>query len=228
MKDPSVPVKWRLYGIINGYWLSGRTVFAGNEYFAAELGCSERHISRALQELEKDGLLSRNVQGFKRTILPRVTPDVRLGRRPVSREGDAPGHHISISNSTSKKEASKKKLPLNRKGMEYEYNLDPETGEPLSNRKRGAIKKEGKNKIAMRIQRKFSDMVLEKFGFRPVMDVKTYKIALFAMNSGELTEEQIYDLFDEWFGLGKRDDDLVQMTQALSGNNINRYKAKNL
>lgn len=102
MEDESVPVKWRLYGYINGFWIAGKPVYASNQYFAEKLKCSERHISRALAELETDGLLTRNVQGFKRLVLQGgMTPDVRGGGHGVSAEGDMGGHHISDSISDS-------------------------------------------------------------------------------------------------------------------------------
>jgi hypothetical protein len=98
MRDGSVPIKWRLYGYINGFWIAGKPVYATNEHFSEKFECSERHISRALAELETEGLLMRDVAGFKRYILPGgMTPDVRGGRRGASAQGDVGGHHISDS-----------------------------------------------------------------------------------------------------------------------------------
>lgn len=100
MLDESVPIKWRLYGYINGFWIAGKPVYATNSHFAERFKCSERHVSRALEELEKEGLLARDIEGFKRYILPGgMTPQVRGGRRGRSAEGDVGGQHISDSNS---------------------------------------------------------------------------------------------------------------------------------
>jgi len=70
INDESVPVKWRLYGIINGFWVNGLTVYAANKYFCDKLGCAERTVSYALAELEKDNLVKREVIGHHRTIFP--------------------------------------------------------------------------------------------------------------------------------------------------------------
>jgi hypothetical protein len=117
---------------------------------------------------------------------------------------------------------------------EINYNIDPETGEELTHgafgqplKKRPKIKREGKNKIALRIQHKFSDLCHERLGTRPILDIKGYKMVLFAMNTGGLSEVQIIDLFDEWFGLGKSDEETISITRALSARQIEQYKIRN-
>lgn len=98
MGDTSVPIKWRLYGYLNGFWIGGKTMYATNQHLAEHLKCSERQVSRCLEDLEKDGLLTRDIQGFKRLILPGgMTPGVRGGRHRVSGEGDVGRQHISDS-----------------------------------------------------------------------------------------------------------------------------------
>lgn len=86
---------------------------------------------------------------------------------------------------------------------------------------------EGKNKIAMRLQRTFVDLCRKHLGTSPVMDVKGYKMCIFAMNSGGLTEPQIVDLFDEWFKLGRPDEETISVTRALSARQIEAYKIRN-
>lgn len=89
IKDPSVPLRWKLYTIINGFWISGKPVFAGNEFFAEKLGCSERHVRECLLELEKMYLITRHGSSQKRRIIPGghgVDPDEE-GRSPELRGG---------------------------------------------------------------------------------------------------------------------------------------------
>ena len=83
------------------------------------------------------------------------------------------------------------------------------------------------NKVALRIRSKFSELCEKSIGIKPVEDQKSYQIILFALKKGGMTEEIIYDLFEEWFGLGKPDEDVIQITRALSGNQINSYKVRN-
>lgn len=42
-----------------------------------------------------------------------------------------------------------------------------------------------------------------------------------------LTDDQIKDMFEEWFGLGKPDNETIQITRALSTVRINQYKVMN-
>lgn len=107
MKDQSVPIKWRLYGVINGFWISGKSIYAGNTFFAEKLECTNRHIRRALAELETEGYLKREVKGTSRLIVPNaVVLEEDLGCPPggpgMSSEEDAGGPHISDSISESK------------------------------------------------------------------------------------------------------------------------------
>lgn len=114
----------------------------------------------------------------------------------------------------------------------YDYNSDPETGEPIRDsfgRLKGGkkVKREGRNKIAIRIQFKFIEMCKKEIGMAPIMNKAGYVSALRAMEKGKLTEVQVYDLFEEWFGFGKPDEDTIQITRALSDNQINGYRARN-
>jgi hypothetical protein len=103
MEDKSVPMRWKLYSLINGFWLSGKTVFASNSFFAEKLGCSERHIQNCLEDLEKEGVLERVGMSQNRTIVPKGTNTGFVGGRTGSSKGDEPGvHHNSDSNSDSK------------------------------------------------------------------------------------------------------------------------------
>lgn len=81
MDDKSVPVKWRLYGVVNGFWLSGRSCYGGNPYFAELLGVSERQIRNAFAELEVDKLLRRVIKGTTRTVVPYslITVEAEVG-----------------------------------------------------------------------------------------------------------------------------------------------------
>lgn len=102
--------------------------------------------------------------------------------------------------------------------------IDADSGEERNKKP----KAEGKNKVALRIQHKFADLCKKNIGTIPVQNVAGYQISLFALNTGGLTELQIYDLFEEWFSLPeKKDEQLVSITQALSANSINGYRVRN-
>lgn len=109
--------------------------------------------------------------------------------------------------------------------MEYTP-VDEDGREEAPKRVKGP-KPEGKNKIAMRLQREFVFKCRKALDTSPVMDVKGYKMCLYAMNTGGLTEKQILDLFDEWFTLPKPDVELVAITRALSARQLEAYKVRN-
>ena len=116
MLDTSVPLKWRLYGLINGFWINGLTVYAANKFFSDKLNCAERTISYALAELEKDKLVRREINGYKRVIHPYGTVSeqgatpLQGGSNPVAGKGAtplqpnassiAPNKNTSVSNET--------------------------------------------------------------------------------------------------------------------------------
>lgn len=89
IKDPSVPLRWKLYTIINGFWISGKPVFASNEFFAEKLGCSDRHVRECLAELEEMYLITRHGSSQKRRIIPggHGVPPNDEGRSPELRGG---------------------------------------------------------------------------------------------------------------------------------------------
>jgi len=106
LQDESIGVKWKLYAIINGFWIGGKTCFGGNEFFAAKLGVSERQIRNGLSQLEEDGYIERVISGNSRVIRPKahvVEAEVSLprGGSQSSAEAEVPLPHISVSISES-------------------------------------------------------------------------------------------------------------------------------
>lgn len=104
--DPNVALKWKLYAHLNGYWIGGKTVYARNDTLAKAFNKSERAIQSALCELEELGLITRNIQGLSRYILP---GGIKLeGRSPASPIHEAQLHprdeaqlHHTSDNTTS-------------------------------------------------------------------------------------------------------------------------------
>ena len=101
----------------------------------------------------------------------------------------------------------------------FEDVVDLDTGEQQME-----VKNPPKNKTAVKLMNIFSQMCEEKIKVRPVMAKGNYFITLQAMKHLEPT--QIVELMDLWFQNGKEKEDLIQITQCLSVNNINRFKTK--
>lgn len=88
--DANVALKWKLYAYLNGFWIGGKTVYARNDTLAKEFNKSERAIQFALGELEELGLITRNIKGLSRFILPGGIP--KEGRSPASPTHEAQLH----------------------------------------------------------------------------------------------------------------------------------------
>lgn len=115
IEDPSVPMHWKLYTLINGFWISGKQVFASNEWFAGQLGCSERNVQKCMKKLEELDLLERIGESQNRTIIPsRGRTGSSWGDELTVRgRGELPVRHTSDSNTSDSNTTSKGK-PLPR------------------------------------------------------------------------------------------------------------------
>lgn len=108
--DSSVPIHWKLYALINGFWINSLPVYASSRHFAVKLKCSDRHIRGSLERLEKMGLIDRQIDGHKRLILPGTRKSQFLvPGTPSSADPElpVPPNAFSIStNKTSEADAS--------------------------------------------------------------------------------------------------------------------------
>lgn len=93
MADQSVPIQWRLLGVLRGFFFNNLPVYATNEWLMARLGCSERTIQRGIQELEDLKLIQCQRSGNRRIILPRH--ELRGTPSPI----DTPPRHQLLHNS---------------------------------------------------------------------------------------------------------------------------------
>lgn len=229
IRDPGVPARWKVLALVQGFWIAGKTAFATNDWIQKKLGYSRRQVQNALKELEDMDLIVRNVQGMSRIILPGGAAGLRGGRNSQVARGAAGVHHNSVSNSErrggcAKSASATLQVKESQRSMEY---VDVDEDGRESPRRAGGLKPEGKNKVARRLQFKFAEMCEKQLGTKPVIDMKGYRMCLYAMNTGGLTEDQVVDLFDEWFKLGKADDETISITRALSARQIEGYKVRN-
>jgi hypothetical protein len=217
-----LPMARLLYGEITALSNKLGYCWATNPHFARLYKVHRDTISEWISSLVNRGYLEIEIVGGVRRIRLRG-----LGENAL---------HTTNTKSNNKKDFLKRKSSLKSMNEDEDIELTPvgEDGEEITHGSFGRplksgpkVVREGKNKIAIRIQQKFISLCKKDVGVTPVQDMKGYKMVLFALNTGGLTETQIYDLFDEWFGLGKNDDEVVQITRALSSNQINGYKARN-
>ena len=107
--DKSVAIHWRMYAILNGFFINGKACFASNKWFEDKLGCSARAISDAVKVLENMRLIKCKFTRRSRTILTNISVEKptemevekhRDGNRVLS-EMEVDFYPNSVSNSVS-------------------------------------------------------------------------------------------------------------------------------
>jgi hypothetical protein len=118
LKDEAVPARWKVLATVQGFWISGKTLYATNEWIQKKLGYSRRQIQYALSELEKMNLITRNVHGMNRLILPGGAIRLHGGVQSDDQKSAVGLHHNSVSNSESIISASRKKKNMKIRGYD--------------------------------------------------------------------------------------------------------------
>ena len=214
-----------MYGEVTALCNEKGFCWASNQYFAEMYGASERNVRRWIESLAREGFIRVEVKGTQRKIyIVEADKNVRVSRTKMSASGGQKCPHNNIGITTGNKLRAPSVRASFKGGMDDIVPTDEEGNELKPKKKAGAA---ARNKVALKLQLKFIEMCGKQVGIKPVQDFKGYRMVLYALNTGGLTEAQILDLFDEWFGLGKSDEDTIQLTRALSTNQINNYKVRN-
>lgn len=120
-----------------------------------------------------------------------------------------------------KRDSSKEESLSTNKNNTMRY-YDEETGEYGDSKE---LKKETpKNKLALNAIKTFSEMCNDKINTRPLEAKGNYFLVLQAVKV--LNEDELLRLMKDWFESGKEKQDLIQITQCFSINNINRFRTK--
>ena len=214
-----------LYGEITALANKSGYCWASNSYFANLYKVSERIISEWVKQLAEKGFIENELlDKYKRKIFVRVGTNLLGGRNKSSRGvGTNLLHNNTFNNTSIKKDFSKEKSPSFEEGSTTnikEVKTDDD-GVPVEievsrgKKTTPAIKK---------INLKFRELCEKNVGQKPTIALgKQGAIIKSALRF--LSEEDIYDLFDWWFSeQNKPDHDLIQITQALSTYNIDKYK----
>lgn len=70
LKDQSVPARWRVWAVINGFFVGGKTCWASNEWLGEQIGAHKDTASQAVKELEGMGMLTCKRTARTRLISP--------------------------------------------------------------------------------------------------------------------------------------------------------------
>ena len=151
----------------------------------------------------------------------------------VSHASEIPGlekpesENPTTENPTTNKEIDIKKensfstknviLP-NDEPVEEEIQLVDEDGNPIQQK----VPKARKDPLLDH----FTLLSIKNIGSAPVI-ARVAALTLLKSARQHLNDAQIKDMFEEWFGLGKPDNETIQITRALSTVRINQYKVMN-
>lgn len=194
MDDANVALKWKLYGYLNGFWIGGKTVYARNDTIAKEFGKSERAVQEALAELEKIGLISRDIKGLSRYILPGGLKEE--GRSPASPiyeaqlhpRDEAQLHHTSDRGIADINSYASKDATLPRMIVELS-DLDGELGDSKSPRISPDKKKAYDELIAWSENER-------GFPFPKTTKTKQYRAFKLA-NQNEISRDRLIEMWEE-------------------------------
>lgn len=220
MNDPSIGVKWKIYAIVNGFWISGKTCYAANKFFAEKLGVSERQVRNGFAQLEQDGYLERVIRGNSRIALPKgvvVEEEIPLpgGGSQSSAEAEARVPHISDSISDNKNTDSLRSSDSLQKVEE----VDEESAGPAKAPKDPSLQKAARYWV-----RKCENEI----GISPSGGLsKTMSIIKSAKKS--LNYSEIKEMMDSWFEEQTLEDhEMIQITRCLSSFQIDKFKSQNV
>lgn len=102
MRDKSVPAHWRLLGLLNGFFINDKPVYASNTWLAKELKCSVRTITASVLRLEKLGKIMCMRTKRTRIITKRDSSSLLGGWKPTAMSDSSSLLPTSDSNSDSK------------------------------------------------------------------------------------------------------------------------------
>ena len=217
-----------LYGEITALANKEGFCWASNIYFAKLYNVKERAITDWVKKLSDMGFIKSIVlnDNSRQVYVSVKGSDNSLGgRRKITRGVGENSLYNNTYNTTDKKDFSKEK------------SLSSENDIPLNNTqvvKLGTdgdeVEKEEKSRkipsSVLVINNQFRELCEKHIGEKPRLEIgKQGAIIKSALKV--LSESNIYDLFDWWFNdpqKGKEDYDLIQITQALSSYNIDKYK----
>lgn len=100
LHDQSVPARWRVWAVINGFFVSGKTCWASNEWLGVQIKSHKDTVSQAVSELEDLGLMTCKRTARTRLISP---ADPMIGTDAYLRSVSTPisDRHQRLSTSDS-------------------------------------------------------------------------------------------------------------------------------
>jgi len=102
--DDSVPARWRVLALINGFHIAGKEFWGSNAWIQNELKCSEQTVSNAFKELEALGEIVCTRTRRSRLVSRNMRDHNWLGSETLTDSPRDPNWLGTISDSNSDKE----------------------------------------------------------------------------------------------------------------------------
>lgn len=100
LEDQSVPARWRVWAVINGFFINGGSCWASNEWIATRIKSHKDTVSQAVKELEDKGIIKCQRGARSRTILPMIGANTYQWSAPTP----ISDRHQRLSNSVKNSE----------------------------------------------------------------------------------------------------------------------------
>lgn len=102
LTDQEVPARWRVWGVLNGFFINNQKCWASNEWLGEKIGAHKDTVSKAVSELETLNLIRCERTRRSRFITPIYTEiGVDAYQRPPSTPISDRRGRLSISDSIS-------------------------------------------------------------------------------------------------------------------------------
>lgn len=222
LKDKSVPARWRVLGVINGFILNGGCFYGSNEWLMEQLGCSQQTISTAFAELEE--LKEIRTERTKRSrLVYKTSRDTNQLVSEIQTDSSRdPSQLVPNSVSNSVKEYSAVAIAPRVIAQEPRFSGEYEIEEI------GARTKKEKDANLDRSVKYWRELCKRETDLLPSTGIPTIKKILKNAHT-HLTWPQIKQKMDEWFDVdGLQDHEKIQITRCFSTVQIDAFKAENV
>lgn len=99
--DQNVPARWRVWAIINGFFVNGEKCWASNEWIGEKIKSHKDTVSKAVKELEALGIISCKRTRRTRTITPILKDEIGTNAYQEVPPTPISDRHQRLSNSVS-------------------------------------------------------------------------------------------------------------------------------
>lgn len=189
MKDTNVPARWRVLGVLNGFFINGKKCWASNEWIGKIIGSHKDTVSQAIKELEDLGKIrcerTRRTRFISQVLCSNVGDNAYLGGRstPIS---DRRQRLTNADSNADREKGVAKATPLSFKVVPDE----PQKVRPL------------RDKEAFKLRGVLYGMFEEEFGVPPTPHMGDYTRVVAALK--RLKPKEVIEMICDALDTGKK------------------------